>query len=161
MNIVVRAILAGLVVALLAAGGGAALAVTTLGESASAVPGIEQVIPASGPTLRLPSASAADAVTEARAAVDTAQAETDAEAAAQEQAQREYAEHLSIGDNAVGPNYCDPYTGMHLDGTPCSSGQVQYEYWMNPGEAALQACREQTGMTTAECQADAAAGNAN
>lgn len=112
----------------------------------------------------LPAVSAADAVVDARAAVDTAQAAALAAAevrAAQEQAQRDYAEHLSIGDNAVGPDYCDPYTGMKLNGTPCSSGQVQYEYWTDPGQAALQACREQTGMTTAECQADAAAGNAS
>ena len=31
----------------------------------------------------------------------------------------------------------------------------------DPGEAALDACTEQTGMTRDECRADAAAGNAN
>ena len=31
----------------------------------------------------------------------------------------------------------------------------------DPGEAALEACTEQTGMTREECRADAAEGNAN
>ncbi|MEV1295425.1 hypothetical protein [Pseudonocardia sp. NPDC049635] len=186
MSSVYRAILAGLAAALLAAGGGAALAVTTASVPATAAPVTAPVAPAERAAMNLPAVSAVDAVVGARAAVETARvaaAETrytceptaDARVvdgiivnkdcpdlhAARERAQREYAEQLSIGDSAVGPDYCDPSTGMKLDGTPCPSGQVQYEYWTDPGEAALQACREQTGMTTGECRADAAAGNAN
>ncbi|MEQ3552927.1 hypothetical protein WIS52_20880 [Pseudonocardia nematodicida] len=94
---------------------------------------------AGSPTLRLPaSTSAVDAVTAARTAVDDVLAAR--ATAAGEQAQRRYA----------------------------TSGSAQYDYYVNgPGaieiaqENALQACREQTGMTTAECLADAAAGNAS
>lgn len=43
--------------------------------------------------------------------------------AKKEAAQREYAEHMSIGDNAVPEGYCDPYTRMHLDGTSCNPGE--------------------------------------
>lgn len=39
--------------------------------------------------------------------------------------------------------------------------QADWERQQDPGRAALQACREQTGMSTAECIADAKAGNAN
>jgi hypothetical protein len=44
-----------------------------------------------------------------------------------------------------------------------TSGDAQADWarQQDPGQAALQACREQTGMSTAECIADAQAGNAS
>jgi hypothetical protein len=48
-------------------------------------------------------------------------------------------------------------------GEYATSGDAQSDWQrqQDPGQAALQACREQTGMSTADCIADARTGNAN
>ncbi|MBO4240378.1 hypothetical protein [Pseudonocardia alni] len=129
---------------------------------------------AGSPALQLPvSTFAADSIAAARSAVDDALA-AEAEAAAAEAAQPRYicepAADARVIDGIIVNKDCPELNAAKEQAQRqyATSGEAQYDYYVDgPGAGevaqknALQACREQTGMTTAQCQADAAAGNAN
>lgn len=120
--------------------------------------------------MRLPgSSSAADAVAAARTAADDVVAAA-AAAASRPRYTCEPATEARIVDGAVvdpGSPASNAARGGPGASTPPPERPGTTWYVNGPGAAEiaqqnpLQACREQTGMTTAECQADAAAGNAS
>ncbi|MEU6698661.1 hypothetical protein [Pseudonocardia sp. NPDC046786] len=128
---------------------------------------------AGSPALQLPvSTFAADSIAAARSAVDAVvAAEAEAAAAAAERrytcepaADARVVDGIIVNKDCPGLNAAKEQTQREY----ATSGEAQYDYYVGgPGageiaqENALQACREQTGMTTAQCQADAAAGNAS
>jgi hypothetical protein len=126
--------------------------------------------------LQLPvSTFAADSIAAARSAVDAVvAAEAEAEAAAAAAAQPRYtcepAADARVVDGTIVNKDCPGLNAAKEQAQReyATSGEAQYDYYVDgPGageiaqENALQACREQTGMTTAQCKADAAAGNAS
>ncbi|MER7434328.1 hypothetical protein ABT341_06330 [Pseudonocardia alni] len=127
---------------------------------------------AGSPALQLPvSTFAADSIAAARSAVDAVvAAEAEAAAAAQPRYTCEPAADARVIDGIIVNKDCPELNAAKEQAQReyATSGEAQYDYYVDgPGAGeiaqknALQACREQTGMTTAQCQADAAAGNAN
>jgi hypothetical protein len=121
--------------------------------------------------LQLPvSTFSTDSIAAARSAVDRVVAAEAEAAAAQPRYTCEPAADARVIDGIIVNKDCPELNAAKEQAQReyATSGEAQYDYYVDgPGageiaqENALQACREQTGMTTAQCQADAAAGNAS